>query len=395
MSEALPAIALQPRTHKRVLEGSPWAYSNEIAMTAETKALPPGTLVRLTLADGRLVGLAHFNPHTLIGARLLTRHEKPAIDLAFWQQRLATALAMREKIFSAPYYRWVHAEGDNLPGLIVDRYGDVVVMQANTAGMDAVKGVLAEAIVALIQPKTILLRGDTPARALEGLAQENAVLHGAPAGLAEVLENGITYHAQLVEGQKTGWFYDQRANRLLVADLAKGASMLDLYCHSGGFALLAAKKGASTVCGVDSSEPALTLARNAAAANHLENVSFERKDVFEFCAHARDSARRYGVVVADPPAFAKSKKDVGAALRGYRKLAKLAAGLVEPGGFLFIASCSHAILRDRFDAEICAGAQEAKRDVTILARTGADRDHPGHAHLPESVYLKGILLHVR
>lgn len=394
MIEKYPRITLQPHEHKRVLEGHPWVFSNELAMDAAAKALPAGSLVRVHTADGRFLGVAQFNPHTLIAARILARAEVP-LDLAFWKQRLAVALALREKLFAVPYYRWVHAEGDELPGLIIDRFGDVVVMQINTAGMEALRDVLVEAITQLVNPATILLRGDTHARTLEGLPQENLILKGSDPGRIKVLENGFAYHAHLLEGQKTGWFYDQRGNRQLVAKLCQGRSMLDLFTHSGGFGLLAAQQGASKVMCVDSSESALALATSAAAEAKLTQVTTERMDVFDFCARERDAARRYDVVVADPPAFAKSKKDVGAATRGYRKLAKMAAALVSSGGFFFMASCSHAITRERFDEEVIAGAGEAKRSVSILARTGADMDHAAHAHLPESVYLKGILLHVR
>lgn len=388
----LPAITLQRRQEKRILFGHPWVYSNEVLMDANAKTLPPGSVVRVVAADGQVLGMAHFNPHTLIAARMLNKFVEP-VDEAFWAKRLSQALAMRDQLFDKPYYRLVHAEADLCPGLIIDRYGDVVVMQANTAGMNASRDDLVAALDGLIKPKTILLRGDNPSRVLEKLPEEVVLLKGtAPDGL-DVFENGLTYCADITGGQKTGWFYDQRANRAMVAKLAKGRTMIDLYTHTGGFGLCAAAAGAKEVLCVDRSEHSLALAKQAAAKQNLTQVSFAQEEVFEFC-EKHGKSKKYEVVVADPPAFAKSKKDVGAASRGYRKLAKHCADMVERGGFFFIASCSHAINRERFDEEVLRGVSDARRGARILARTGADMDHPTHPQLPESAYLKGILLHV-
>ncbi len=388
----LPAISLQKRQEKRIQFGHPWVYSNEVVMDETAKKLPPGSVARVLAADGQLLGMAHFNPHTLIAARMLNKFIEP-VDKDFWVKRLSQALAMRDRLFDKPYYRLVHAEADLCPGLIIDRYGDVVVMQANTAGMNASRDDLVAALDELIKPKTVLLRGDNPSRALEKLPEEVVLLKGnAPEGL-DVFENGLTYCADISGGQKTGWFYDQRANRAMIAKLAKGRTMLDLYTHTGGFGLCAAKAGASSVLCVDRSEHSLALAKQAAAKQNLSQVSFEQEEVFEFC-EKHGKSKRYDIVVADPPAFAKSKKDVGAASRGYRKLAKHCADMMEKGGFFFIASCSHAINRERFDEEVLRGVSDARRGARILARTGADMDHPTHPQLPESAYLKGILLHV-
>lgn len=381
---SFPAITL-PKIHARLLQGHPWIYANEIAMEA-AKTLPPGSLVRVQNAGGRFFALAHFNPHSLIAARVLTREEE-TVGPAFWKARLKSALALREKLFSEPYYRLVHGEADGLPGLVIDRFGDIVVMQPNTAGMHAARQDILQALDEVVAPRAVLLRGDAPSRALEGLAEENEILKGEIPAQIEVRENGFAYLADLQQGQKTGWFYDQRRNRALAAELCRGRSVLDLYAHSGGFGLLAARAGATRVVCVDSSKPALALAESAAKKNGLQNVSFLAEDVFDF-----NHAETYSVVIADPPPFARSKKDVGAALRGYRKLAKLAASRVEAGGFLFLFSCSHAILRERFDEECLHGVTDAGRRARVLARTGADMDHPLHPQLPESAYLKGLLL---
>ncbi len=387
--EKSPTLQLQPRQSRRVRDGHPWVYSNELVMDAAAKALKPGEVVRVVDEHGRFVAVAHFNPHTLIAARVLARNDNN-LAANFWEEKLSRALAMREQLFATPHYRLVHAEADGLPGLIIDRFGNDFVMQANTAGMDRAKNEIAEALVKLFKPASILLRGDTGARTLEGLAEEVTLLHGAAPKELIAHENGLDYVVDASEGQKTGWFYDQRRNRALVASLAKGKSVLDLYTHSGGFGLLAAKAGASKVVCVDRSDLALQLAAQTASRAGLK-AAFEKADVFEYCAK---DGQQYDVVVADPPAFAKSKKDVGAASKGYRKLAKLAAAHVKAGGFFFMASCSHAITRERFDEEVAAGLQEAGRQGAILARVGADMDHPTHPALPESNYLKGVIWHV-
>lgn len=373
---------------RRMMAGHPWVYSNEIKMDAAAKAIPAGSVVTISDERGRAIATAHYNPHTLIAARVLRDPALP-LDEDFWLMRLQTALQLRENLFAEPYYRLVHAEADGLPGLIIDRYGDHIVLQPNTAGMQNVLPEIVDALEKLIKPTSILLRGDTPARALEGLAEEVRVLTGAAPDQLQARENGLSYTVDGMGGQKTGWFYDQRRNRALVAALAKNKTVLDLYTHTGGFGLLAAHRGAKSVLCVDRSEHALGLAKQSAATAQLGHVAFEKADVFEFCAAHR---QRYDIVIADPPAFAKSRKDVGPASRGYRKLAKMAAGLVHPGGFLFMASCSHAITAERFHEEVATGLREAGRKGAILAHCEADLDHPTHPHLPESSYLKGILI---
>jgi 23S rRNA (cytosine1962-C5)-methyltransferase len=387
-----PIIAFRKTEHKRVAHGHPWAYSNEITMDEKAKALPSGSIVELQDAGGGFLGYAHFNPHTLIAARVLSRDRAAVMDTSFWQEKLASALRLRDTLVSEPYYRLVHAEADGLPGLIIDRFNDVLVMQPNTAGMHAAREHLTQALRNLLNPRAIILRGDTAARKQEGLEEEVSLLHGETPAQMDVRENGFAYEADLMGGQKTGWFYDQRRNRALVASLAKGKSVCDLYSHTGGFGLLAAKAGAKSVLCVDRSESSLKLAQTAAEKQKLTQVSFERAEVFDFCEGHKDTT--YDVVIADPPAFAKSRKDVPVASKGYRKLAGLSAGLTAPSGFLFIASCSHAITHERFEEEVLRGVAQAGRNARVLARVGADMDHPAHPQLPESVYLKGLLLHV-
>jgi 23S rRNA (cytosine1962-C5)-methyltransferase len=390
---SLPVVRLQPGRHKRAAFGHPWVFSNEIAMDAAAKALPPGGLVRLETANGEALGTAMFNPHPLISARLLSRDVNAAIDAEFLAARLRAALELRERLYPGGCYRLIHAEADGLPGTVVDRYGDVVTIQVNTAGMERLTPALLDAVERVLAPATVVLRNDSAARQLEGLPQTTAVVKGALDGPVPLTENGRRFFADLAEGQKTGWFYDQRDNRAAVAGLAAGRRVLDLYTYAGGFAVLAACAGAAEVVAVDRSERALALAEQAAQANGAaERCRVVRAEAFAELERLAGAGERYDVVVADPPAFVKSKKDLNQGARGYRKLARLSAALVAPGGFLFIASCSHHVDVPLFAEQVRRGLADAGRGGRILRTAGAAADHPVHPHLPESAYLKGQLL---
>jgi 23S rRNA (cytosine1962-C5)-methyltransferase len=390
---ARPVVSLLPGGHRRAEGGHPWLYSNEIQMDAAAKAIPPGSLVTLKRADSRPLGVAMFNPHTLLAARLLDRDTARPIGRRFIARRLERALKLRERLFGSPYYRLIHAEADGLPGLVVDRFGPVLVVQENAAGMERLEPVIVEALIALVSPRAIVLRNDSPARLLEGLPQEVRVAYGAVDGPVPVEENGATFLADVLAGQKTGWFFDQRDNRAFVAGLCAGARAIDLYCYSGGFALAAARAGAGSVTGLDRSEPALALAVEAAARNGVGEVcDFRRAEVFAEAASLASAGERFDVVIADPPAFARSRRDVPAALRGYRKLARLAAGLTAPGGFVFVASCSHNVAAADFAEAVRRGLADAGRTGRILREAGAGPDHPVHPALPETAYLKSQVL---
>ncbi len=388
-----PIVTLQPGRHKRADSGHPWVYSNEIVMDAAAKALPPGTLVTLRKAGGEALGVATFNAHTLVSARLLDRDAKRRIDRDFFIARLESALALRRRLYAEPHYRLVHAEADGLPGIAADRFGDVLVAQINTAGMARLEEEWVAACDAVLAPRAIVLRNDSPARALEGLEPELRIAKGEIDGPIELLENGARFLADPREGQKTGWFFDQRDNRRFVAGLSAGARVLDLYCYAGGFAVAAALAGADAVLALDRSEPALALAAAAAALNGVgQRCRFQRADAFGELSRLVAAGERFGVVIADPPAFVKSKKDLGPGLRGYRKLARLAAALVEPGGVLFIASCSHNVEPADFAEAVRRGLEDAERSGRILRSAGAAPDHPVHPWLPESAYLKAQAL---
>ena len=388
-----PTIRLLPGHDKRVAFGHPWVYSNEIAMDAAAKALPPGRLVALASANGKSLGVASFNPHTLIAGRIFSREASMRIDQDFFVTRLERALAMRHRLYPEPYYRLIHAEADGLPGVILDRFGDVLSCQINTAGMGLLQEDFLAACHKVLAPRAIVLRNDTAARSLEGLNEEDRLAFGELPSPVEIVENGARFIIDPLGGQKTGWFYDHRENRKLASRFASGARVLDLYTFGGGFGILAALAGADQVLAIDSSESALSLAAKSATLNNVvTKCRFARGDVFEELERLNSQSERFDLVIADPPAFARSRKDLGPALRGYRKLARLSASLVSKGGALLIASCSHQVETDAFAEAVSRGLQDAQRDGRILASTGAAPDHPVHPLLPESAYLKAQML---
>ena len=386
------SVTLRPEAHRRLLAGHPWVYSNEIVMDPAAKAIEPGSLVRLLQADGRPLAQAFFNPQTLIAARLLTRDLDAPIDAGFFVARLERARHLRDRLFQAPYYRLVHAEADGIPGTVVDRFGSLCVVQINTAGMESLKTEFLAALEQVLAPDAILLRSDSTARTQEGLAAEVTWAKGKLDPPVELLENGLRFLCDPVGGQKTGWFYDQRESRAAVAKLAQGARVLDLYSYAGGFALAAAGAGASDVVAIDRSEAALALAERAAGLNGLAGrCRFRRAEAFE-ALEGLAPGDRFDIVVADPPAFVKSKKDLKQGARGYRKLARLAARATAREGFLFIASCSHNMPAEEFGHQVARGLIDAGREGRILRAAGAAADHPQHPWLPESAYLKSLLL---
>ena len=393
ISTRYPRLVTVPGKHRRAEAGHPWIYANEVVLDAAAKTLTPGSIVSVFEAGGRPLGVATFNLHALVTLRLFDRNPTQRIDRSFLAERLARALAIREKLFPEPYYRLIHAEADGLPGLIVDRYGPALVCQLNTAGMAALEAELLAALEMVLTPDIIVLRNDSPARALEGLESEIRVVKGTLNGALPVRENGCEFLADLSDGQKTGWFFDQRPNRAMVARLVQGARVLDAYTFSGGFGIQAAVAGAQNVTLLDRSEGSLALAARAAALNGVEGrCRTLRGEVFETLERLHAEGDRYDVVILDPPAFVKSRKDLAAGSRGYRKMVRLGAALVSRGGFLFAASCSHNMPVDLFAEAVGQGLRDAHRGGRILYSGGAGPDHPVHPSLPESAYLKCQLL---
>lgn len=392
-----PVVRLKPGAQKRLRLGHPWAYSNEIEMTAEAKALPPGTVVRLETAGGDPAGCFLFNRHPLIAARRLSLDPAETIDAGFFRSRLARALEIRQRLIDAPYYRLAHAEADCLPGTIIDRFDEALVLQVNTAGMELQTEALLEALDDLLAPKTVLLRNDSAVRGLEKLEPYVRLVRGSVEAPVEVVEHGARFLADLSEGQKTGWFYDQRDNRRWAADLirgaAKGARVLDAYCFAGGFTVQAALAGAEEVTGLDRSARALELAAEAAALNGVgERCRFRKSDAFAALEHLAKKRERFDLVIADPPAFVKGRRDLPQGLRAYRKLARLAADVVAPNGYLVLCSCSHHVDSGALLDQVGRGLAEQGRQARVLRSAGAAPDHPVHPRLPETQYLKALFL---
>ena len=384
-------VKLAPGQHKRIKAGHPWVYSNEIARRDLPDGLEPGALVTIVGDNGEVYGAAIYNPHSLLAARIVDRDGNSELDVEFLTGRMRRALDLRERLFDAPYYRLVHAEADGLPGLIIDRYGDAATVQFNSAGMDQRRDAVLTALDNIVTLKTIVLRNDSTGRSLEGLPHEVTTFRGDGAATIWLRENDAWFAANLEAGQKTGWFFDQRDNRAFLARLAKGARVADFYAYSGGFGIQAMCAGASSAVLVDRSQHALEQAVESAQRNNVaESCEFVKADAFK--EMQSQAEQQYDIVVADPPAFVKSRKDLRAGCRAYRKMTRLAARLVAPGGILFVASCSHNVSPDLFSECVRKGLTDARRSGRILRQAGASADHPVHPHLPESAYLKSLTL---
>jgi 23S rRNA (cytosine1962-C5)-methyltransferase len=348
--------------------------------------------VNALTADRRVLGTGYFNRKSLIAVRLLDSVPDAEIGDAFFASHFARALGRRAVLFSEHYYRLVHAEGDGLPGLTIDRFDDVCVAQVTTAGMEALVEPMLGALEEVIAPQSIVLRNDAPARTLEGLEHYVRTRHGEMPSRLSVLENGVRYFADPGSGQKTGWYYDQRDNRAFVAKFANGRSVLDCYCHTGGFAILAAKSGATDVVGIDSSAPALALGEEAVNANGVAGkCRFVKAEAFDELERLAKGNNRFDIVIADPPPFVKARKDLEAGARAYRKLARLSASVTAANGYLLMASCSHNMPRERFEQECAIGIGRAGRRAALIRNAGAGPDHPVHPMLPETAYLKALV----
>jgi 23S rRNA (cytosine1962-C5)-methyltransferase len=386
-----PLIRLRPKAGRRFFEGAPWVYADEIVMDRRTRALPAGTVATLESAERVPQATVAFNPGSTIAARLLDRDPAAEPSTEWFAARLRAALALRETLFDAPFYRLVHAEADSLPGVVIDRFGDAVAIQPNAAWADARIDALTAALDAVIAPATLILNAGSRARALEGLSGQGAVLRGAAEAAIPVPMNGATYMADLTGGQKTGLFYDQRPNHAFAARLARGRTVLDMFAHVGGFGLAALAAGAESALAVDGSAPALALAEEGARRSGVaDRFATLKADAFDALRAMGGEGRRFGVVVCDPPAFAPSKQALEAGLRAYERTARLAARLVEPGGFLTLCSCSHAADLAAFQQACVRGIFAAGREGALIHAGGAGPDHPVHAALPETGYLKAL-----
>ena len=387
-----PTIRLKPKTDSRRLRrGFPWVYDNELVTDRRTRALAPGTIACLEDVDRKPIATVTVNPNSKIFGRLLDRDPEAHIDREWLAKRLQRALNTRSALFDTPFYRLIHAEADGLPGVIIDRFGDAAVVQPNAAWADVRFDELVDVLAEVTGVSVIFKSGTGRARGLEGLDDTSGVVRGELDAPIAVPMNGAIYLADLLGGQKTGLFYDQRPNHAFVARLAKDTDVLDVFSHVGGFALAALAGGAKSALCIDGSDPALTLAWAGAKASGLaDRFDTRTGDAFDAMSALANEGRSFGTVVCDPPAFAPHKGARDAGLRAYEKVARLGAGLVAPDGTLTLCSCSHAADLEQFRAASLRGIGRAGRSCQILRTGSAGPDHPQHPQLAESGYLKAI-----
>ncbi|HSB33606.1 MAG TPA: class I SAM-dependent rRNA methyltransferase [Nitrospirota bacterium] len=386
----MKSILLKPKEDRRVLRGHPWVFSNELQQTPE--GIVPGDIVDVLDAPGRFIGRGYINPRSLIAVRILTR-KKEDIGVDFLRRRISAARELRASLGFGESYRALYSEGDGLPGLIVDKYADTLVLQSLTAGIDRMLDNIIASLREEYSPNAIVLRNDSGSRALEGLTQEKRVVLGSVTGPVEIEESGIAYEVDVLEGQKTGFFFDQRENRLALRSYARGRRTLDCFCYVGAWSLAAARSGAPEVIGIDSSEKAVALAMANAARNNLP-ARFMTADVFDELRTLGKKGERFGLIVLDPPAFVKSRAKVREALKGYKEINLRAMKLLEPGGVLATCSCSHHIDEALFREMLIDAACSAGRQARVLEMRSQARDHPILLAARETQYLKCAILTV-
>jgi 23S rRNA (cytosine1962-C5)-methyltransferase len=378
-------IILKKNEDRRVVSGHPWVFSNEIRETRGNPAI--GEVVELVAASGLSLGIGFYNPHSLIAFRMLS-HTIEEVGFEFFHRRIATALALRETLYPGETtYRLVHGEGDFLPGLIVDRFNGLLVMQTFSYGMDFRLPLICDVLEELFHPRGIVERNESSLRLLEHLPQEKGVVRGS-IGPMTISEHGVTYAIDLLEGQKTGFFLDQRENRLAIRRFSAGARVLDCFCNDGGFSLNAAAGGAFSVLGIDSSDRAVQRATGNATLNQFPSARFLQADVFEQLAMLSSNGDLFDVVVLDPPSFTKSRKSVPAARKGYKELHTAALRVLKKSGILTTACCSHHIEPEVFLEIVDDAARRSGRTLQLIDWRGAAPDHPTLPAVPETRYLK-------
>nr|WP_245586080.1 class I SAM-dependent rRNA methyltransferase [Solimonas soli] len=385
-------LKLKAREERRLRAGHLWVYSNEIETGPQAgydfRTIEPGALCRVMDHRGKPLGLGYVNPRTLLAVRILSGNVDAAIDRDWFARRISAALALRERLYDEPYYRLLYAEADGVPGLVIDRYGEVLVVQITSAGIDKLKAPLLDALHEVLRPRGILMRNDSAARELEGLSQESEVIGDVPEPL-EIREQGLRYTLSLVGGQKTGFFYDQRDNRTRLARYVRGRSVLDVFSYVGAWALRALRDGASSATCLDSSQTALDAAQASAALNGLA-IETIRDDALAGMKALRAAGRHFDVVIVDPPALIKRRKDFDAGLEHYAALNRAAMHLLAGDGILVSCSCSHHLGADDLQRILLREARHAGRRLRLLEQGAQGPDHPVHPAIPETRYLKGF-----
>ena len=378
-------IIIRKNEEHRILAGHQWVFSNEIkAINGNPEA---GDVVELLRHDEKFLGVGFYNPHSLIAFRLLSR-EATNITFEFFESRIAQALRLRQRLYpGAESFRLVHGEADFLPGLVIDKYNEFLSLQTLAVGMDRRLTLICDVLESMFRPKAIVERNESPLRALENLPLKKGVLRGT-IGQTIISENGMKFKVALLEGQKTGFFLDQRENRKATQRYAMHGSVLDCFCNEGGFAIYAARAGASRVLAIDSSESAIANAKVNGSINEAADIKFEVADVFARLPELDQQGERFDAIILDPPSFSRNKKTVATALKGYKEINTGALRLINPGGTLLTASCSHHITAESFLESVEAGARTAHRSLQLLEMRGAAADHPTLPAMPETGYLK-------
>jgi 23S rRNA (cytosine1962-C5)-methyltransferase len=393
---SLAALYLRRREERRLQKGHPWVFSNEVAVErSPLTELEPGQFVNIHSHSGKVLGTAYVNPHSLICARLVSRRADRPLTPKRLRTRLARALALRKRLGWLPDCRLVYGESDGLPGLVVDGYAEVLAVQLGTAGMQGLSGEIVDALDEVFEPRAMILRNDMDSRALEGLETHTEVVKGEVPEEIVIRENRARFRVSPLEGQKTGWYYDQRSNRALFAGYAAGMRVLDGFSYAGGFGVQAAVAGASSVLCLDSSQPALDQAEANAALNDVGSLlQVRRGDVFDTLRALHAEGERFDLVVMDPPAFIRRKKDVPTGTEGYRRLNRLAMQVLNDDGLLLSASCSYHLRPGQHRALVASAANGLGRSLQILNQGHQAADHPVHPWLSESEYLKAVLVRV-
>lgn len=398
MSEQPKALRLKKGEERRLRAGHLWVYSNEVDVSQTPFSdFSPGDLVEVQDVRGAPVGSGYVNPRSLICARLVSRSARRILDGGLLRDRLQRALALREDLYPGePFYRLAFGESDGLPGLVVDRYGDILVAQITTAGMERVKDEVLAALHEVVAPAGVLWRNDTANRELEGLDAYVLPAAGEIPDEVEIRENGVRFVVPVLGGQKTGWFYDHRQNRERMTHYSRGRRVLDLFSYVGGWGVQAASAGAAEVLCVDSSAPALELAARSAALNGVESLVRTRQaDAFDALRELRAQGESFDLIILDPPAFIKRRRDAPQGEKAYLRLNKLAMELLSPGGYLISASCSFHFSREALLGTLLRASREVGRDMQILEEGHQAADHPVHPAIPETSYLKSFIARLR
>lgn len=389
-------LRLRKDEDRRLRAGHLWVYSNEVDVAATPlREFQPGQPVTIQASNGKFLGAGYINPNVLLCARLVSRDPDHPLGPSLLVHRLNVALSLRERLYAKPFYRLVYGEGDGLPGLIVDRYGDLCVAQITTAGMERLKDDILAALQKVVKPAAVLWRNDSPVRELEGLERAVADAAGTVPDTVEIEEDGLRFRIAPRTGQKTGWFYDQRDNRARLDRYVQGRRVLDVFSYTGAWGIRAAARGARDVLCVDSSAAALDqVAVNAALNGVGDRVQTRQGDAFAVLKALREARERFDVVVVDPPAFIKRRKDFKEGTLAYRRLNEMAMQVLDRDGILVSCSCSQLLARETLAQTLLQGARHLDRNLVILEQGRQGPDHPVHPAIPETDYLKVILARV-